>query len=134
MLPTAYDDDLTQDFTIEYLPSRTPRLDRDFLRCAGMTDTLQAVEQAVYLILNVERYQWLIYSWDYGVELRDLFGKPVRYCVTEIERRITEALLQDDRITAVQNFRFETTKRTVATTFTVVSIFGEFEAATEVTV
>lgn len=132
MLPTAYNDDLTHDFTIEYLPSRTPGLDRKCQVCFGMVDTIQAVEQAVYLILNVERYQWLIYSWNYGVELRDLFGKPVRYCITEIERRIAEALLQDDRITAVQDFHFETIKRVVKTTFTVVSIFGEFGATMEV--
>ena len=29
------------------------------------------------------------------------------YCIPEIERRIREALLQDDRITAVENFQFE---------------------------
>lgn len=132
MLPTAYNDDLIHDFVIEYLPSRTPGLDRNRQICSGMVDTIQAVEQAVYLILNVNRYQWLIYSWDYGVEFQDLFGKPVRYCVTEIERRITEALLQDDRITSIRDFRFETEKRMVKTTFTVVSIFGEFETTTEV--
>lgn len=36
-----------------------------------------------------------------------------------------EALLQDDRITAVENFEFTVNKKQVLTTFTVVSIFGE---------
>lgn len=44
--------------------------------------------------------------------------------IPEIERRIREALLQDDRITAVENFQFELNKRQVLTTFTVISIFG----------
>lgn len=39
-----------------------------------------------------------------------------------------EALLQDDRITAVQNFEFTVNKKKVLTTFTVVSIFGEINA------
>ena len=33
--------------------------------------------------------------------------------------------IQDDRITAVQDFQFEINKKQVLTTFTVVSIFGE---------
>ena len=91
----------------------------------GTIDEIKAVEQAVYLILNTERYQWLIHSWDYGVELHDLIGKDVEFCIPEIERRVREALLQDDRITAVENFEFTVNKKQVLTTFKVVSIFGE---------
>ena len=94
----------------------------------GTIDEIQAVEQAVFLILNTERYEWLIHSWDYGVELHNLIGKDVEYCIPEIERRVREALLQDDRITAVQNFEFTVNKKKVLTTFTVVSIFGEINA------
>ena len=49
-----------------------------------------------------------------------------------MERVIREALLQDDRITAVQNFEFEVNKKKVLTTFTVVSIFGEINTEMEV--
>ena len=47
-----------------------------------------------------------MYSWDYGVELADLFGEPVSYVCPELERRITEALLQDGRIEGVDGFSF----------------------------
>ena len=77
---------------------------------------------------QVAAYEWLIHSWDYGVELHNLIGKDVEYCIPEIERRVREALLQDDRITAVQNFEFTVNKKKVLTTFTVVSIFGEINA------
>ena len=117
-------DDLRQDFVFTTLPSRTLKMDHDWKTINGTIDQIQAVEQAVFLILNVERYQWLIYSWDYGVELHGLIGKPVDFCLPEIERRVREALLQDDRITAVQNFEFEVNKKQVLTTFTVISIFG----------
>ena len=43
-----------------------------------------------------------------------LIGKDVEYCIPEIERRVREALLQDDRITAVQNFEFTVNKKKVA--------------------
>lgn len=131
MIPQVQDD-LKQDFTFEVLPSRTFRMNHNSLTIIGTIDQIQAVEQAVFLILNTERYQWLIHSWNYGVELHYLIGKDVEYCIPEIERVIREALLQDDRITAVQNFEFEVNKKKVLTTFTVVSIFGEINTEMEV--
>ena len=125
-------DDLRQDFVFTTLPSRTLKMDHDYHTITGTIDELQAVEQAVFLILTTERYQWLIFSWNYGVELQNLIGKDPEYCIPEIERRIREALLQDDRITAVENFQFELNKRKVLTTFTVISIFGEITTTLEV--
>ena len=124
MIPQVQDD-IRQDFTFEALPSKTFKLNHNNLTVTGTIDQIQAVEQAVFLILNVERYQWLIFSWNYGVELHNLIGKDPEYCLPEIERRVREALLQDDRITAVQDFQFEINKKQVLATFTVVSIFGE---------
>ncbi|UNI72498.1 MAG: protein of unknown function DUF2634 [Chaetfec virus UA24_244] len=133
MIPQVQDD-IRQDFTFESLPSKTFRMNYNTLTITGAIDQIQAVEQAVFLILNVERYQWLIYSWNYGVELHNLIGKDPEYCLPEIERRVREALLQDDRITDVVNFEFEIRKKMVLTTFTVVSIFGEInvEKAVEI--
>ena len=125
-------DDLRQDFVFTTLPSRTLKMDHDWKTITGTIDQIQAVEQAVFLILTTERYQWLIFSWDYGVELQNLIGKDPEYCIPEIERRIREALLQDDRITAVENFEFELNKRKVLTTFTVISIFGNITTTLEV--
>ena len=127
-------DDLRQDFVFTTLPSRTLKMDHDWKTITGTIDQIQAVKQAVFLILTTERYQWLIFSWDYGVELQNLIGKDPEYCIPEIERRIREALLQDDRITAVENFEFELNKRKVLTTFTVISIFGNInvEKAVEI--
>ena len=125
-------DDLRQDFVFTTLPSRTLKMDHDYKTINGTIDQIQAVEQAVFLILTTERYQWLIFSWNYGVELQNLIGKDPEYCIPEIERRIREALLQDDRITAVENFEFELNKRKVLTTFTVISIYGGFTSTLEV--
>lgn len=124
MIPQVQDD-IKQDFIIEALPSRTFRMYHDTRTISGMIDEIQALEQAVFLILHTERYAWLIHSWDYGVELQSLIGQDVEYCIPEIERRVREALLQDDRITAVENFTFAVNKKSVLAAFTVVSIFGE---------
>ena len=97
-----------------------------------MVDELESLRQAIYLILSTERYAHLIYSWNYGVELVELIGQPKEYALPEIKRCITEALLQDDRITAVDGFEFETGKKTVHVIFTVHSIFGDLEVETDV--
>lgn len=126
MIPKVQDD-LKQDFIFERLPSNTFRMLHDTETVKGNIDRIQSVAQAVFLILNTERYEWLIHSWDYGVELHDLIGKDTAYAIPEIERRIREALLQDDRITAVDNFTFTVEKKKVHTKFTVTTIFGAFE-------
>lgn len=120
------------DFEIEEEPSKNYRMDQKGLRVRGKVDGLEAVKQAVFKILNTERYQYLIYSWDYGVELLDLFGEPISYVCPELERRITEALLQDDRIEEVDGFEFEASKGAVKASFTVHTVFGDMQAEKEV--
>lgn len=127
MLP-AVNDDLQKDFNIEEETSYTYKLNLDELIIAGFVDGLEAMKQAIYLILNIERYEYLIYSWNYGIELNDLYGQPIPFVLPELKRRITEALVQDSRILGVDNFSFETNKGKVHATFTVHTIFGDVEA------
>lgn len=130
MIPKVEDDLLTLE--VETQPSLTYALDIEHGCIRGMVDELESLRQAIYLILSTERYAYLIYSWNYGVELVELIGQPKEYALPEIKRCITEALLQDDRITAVDGFEFETGKKTVHVTFIVHSIFGDLEVETDV--
>ncbi len=113
-------------------PTRTYGLDWERGRIQGHTDGADAMKQAIYLILSTERYQYPVYSWNYGVELMELFGKPVSYVLPELKRRITEALMQDDRVTAVDQFSFETEGGKVHVTFVAHTVFGEMELEKEV--
>lgn len=106
----------------------------EYERISGYTDDIGAVAQAIYLILNTERYRHIIYSWDYGVELLDLFGLPMNYVISEIPRRITDALLQDNRIVEVKDFEFDVHKNKLHTTFVVVTNIGNINAEMEVAV
>lgn len=97
------------DITVKEQSTKTYRMELykgDYI--LGFVDSQKAMEQAIYKIIRTERYKYIIYSWNYGIELEDLFGMPVEYCVVELERRISEALLQDNRITAVHGFEFDT--------------------------
>lgn len=98
----------------------------------GYIDDLESIKQAVYLILSTERYAYIIYSWDYGIELVDLIGQPIPYCMSEIPRRVTEALLVDNRIEDVIDFEFEHKGTKLHTTFTVVTNLGNIETGLEV--
>lgn len=114
-------------------PSFTYHMDREKDRVMATCDELEAIRQAVYKILNTERYDCLIYSFNYGVELKDLIGKPANFCILEIERRITEALLQDDRIKKVYGFVFEQPEKgVVKVMFTVETTKGTFTTEKEV--
>ena len=124
---------LDKAFEIEEQPGFTYKMQTDQKLVRGYTDGLEAVKQAVYKILMTERYQYIMYSWNYGIELQDLFGEPVTYVCPELKRRITEALLWDDRITAVDNFAFDfPQKGVVHVAFTVHTIFGNVQADREV--
>lgn len=101
-------------------------------KISGTTDGRQAVLQSVYLTLNVERYAYPIYSRNYGMELADLIGQPADYVMSEVKRRIAEALEQDDRITGVGDWNFETSKNGVYVSFIVHTVYGELEVSKEV--
>lgn len=91
----------------------------------GYTDYLDAYKQAVYKILNTERYEYRIYSWNYGVELKDLIGMPIWMVLPMIQIRITEAVMQDDRTQTVDSFEFDTSKKgVVSVTFRCVCNWG----------
>lgn len=115
-------------------PSRTWRLDGKTGRIAGKIDGLEAVKQAVYKILQTERYEYMAYSFDYGVELRNLMGQNPAYAQSELRRRIAEALLQDSRVQAVRDFQFEHAGDTMTVRFTVETFAGTFDQEVSVSV
>ncbi len=124
---------LQKDFKIEEQPTLTYKFDLNLNVVRGYTDQKEAMKQAIYKILLTERYQYIIYSWNYGIETLDLYGEPISYVCPELERRITEALLQDTRITSVTDFVFDIPERhTIHVSFTVHTVFGDIEAEREV--
>ena len=123
-------------------PNRTYKMQIMEDQVVGIIDDrLSAVQQAAYKILNTERYKHIIYSWNYGVELQDLFGKPIPYVLSEIPRRITDALVQDDRIYAVTDFDIsyeqdnsKGRRGEVVVKFKIQSIYGELAMSKEVAI
>ena len=125
----------TQNVRAVSIPTATYKVLIDMNRMQGETDGLEAMKQAVYLVLSTERYEYSAYSWNYGIELRDLFGQPINYVEAVLKYRIEDALSMDDRILEVRDFEFShEKKKTLTVSFTVRTNQGDFTSAVEVNI
>lgn len=131
-----FEDNLATDFDIEGEPSLTYAMNLERSIFVGKVDDLEAIQQAVLKIINTERYEYGIYSWDYGIELQDLYGKSIPYVMSEVKQRIIDALTADDRIDSVDDFIVERAEKNILhVTFKVTTIQGdEFITESEVDV
>ena len=117
---------------VEPQPSKTYKFTKDKIQ--GFVDGIEAVKQAIYMMLNTERYEYPIYSFYYGIELENLIGKNRDFVKIELKRRIQECLLQNDRIVSVDNFQYQDDGDSLKCTFDVQSIYGNLNIAQEVNV
>ena len=99
--------------------------------CIILNGEIKNYDKTKEIILR-EKYDYIIYSWNYGVETKDLFGEDITYVYPELQRRITEALTQDDRINSVDAFSYEKVKNKVTLYFTVHTKFGDVDSEKEV--
>lgn len=111
------------------LPTRTYKLDFEKGRCVGNIDRKAAMEQAIRKILLTERFAHLIYSDDYGFQ--NMIGYERLFVQGELPRRIKEALLQDERITSIENFKLEFIKDEVFVSLRAVTIYGDVDVLRE---
>lgn len=128
MIPTSNLEGLEIVDTIE--TSKTYRIIDNNL--SGYVDELQSLKQAIFKVLNTERYEYPIYSFDYGIELESLIGKDTDYIKIELKRRIEECLLEDERIKEINDFEFIQDGESLVCSFNVISIYGEISINKEV--
>ena len=91
---------------------------------AGTAGGLEAMRQAVNIILNTKRYNWQIYSSDFGIEYDDLIGEDPDYIRTVFPTRVREAFSVDNRILSARNFVFKFEGDKVTITFDVITVYG----------
>lgn len=133
MLPNQYIDLSESDFEVEEEQNtETYKMHILLETINGKTDEQEAMIQAIYKILNTERYAYPIYSDNYGIELIDLIGEDAEWVCPELQRRIEEALLQDERIKEVSDFDFTIEDDKIHVSFTASTIFGDTTIIKEV--
>lgn len=125
---------ITTDLEIseEIMTTRTYDIQYDMV--GKYIDGIEALRQHINKILSTEKYQYPIYSFNYGIELESLIGKDLEYIQIELKRRIEECLSDDSRIQSIENFVFESEADTLYCSFNVVSIYGDVTINKEVNV
>lgn len=100
-------------------------------RIEGFVDGLEALKQAINKVLSTEKYEYPVYGFNYGIAWKELVGEEQTYVRAEMKRMIQEALLRDDRIQGVDEFRFSFAGDICRCTFHVSGIYGDIEIETE---
>ena len=103
--PTQFEG-LLYDFEEQEIPTHTFAIDFTAGKVVSMVDGLEAMKQAVFLAMNTDRYRHVIFSWAYGNEISERIGNQPPLVQLQIQRDITNALMQDDRILQVSDFRW----------------------------
>jgi phage baseplate assembly protein W len=113
-------DQITKTYCIDFVNGRI----------SGKIDGLDAVKQSITKILLTEKYKNLIYSDDYGSEIRAVLqsdGNTPEYLEVALPALIEDALLMDERIISVENFSLTFANPNydgVLITFDVETIYG----------
>lgn len=126
---------ISGNIVVKKQPSLSYKMKLEKERIERTVDGIEAVKQMIYKTLMTDRYKFEIYNWNYGIELDDLIGQPKELVKAELPRRIEEALIIDDRVEEVTDFKFkDIDKTTLSVSFKVKTIFGDIEAEKEVSV
>lgn len=127
-------DDVGLDVSLKHTeqPTNTFLIDWSSGQISGMDEGLEAMRQAVEIVLQNERFRWQIYDSNFGTELEDLIGEEYDYIVSELSRRIEEAFSMDSRILSIENFQFaEQGSGKVTVSFDVVTVYGTLSEEVE---
>lgn len=89
----------------------------------------EAIKCWIWNCIKTERYKYAIYSDQYGVELEQYIGQvPEReYIQTDIQQDITDALMQNQYITAVHDFDITFGDDDINIALTVDTLYGSIE-------
>ena len=128
MLPQSSNVQVMTDLDIVSQPNKTYYIDKEKKIVQGTVEEyLKTVEQSVYLILQTERYDYIMYSHKYGIELKDLYGREENYVIPMLMLRVPEALLQDERIESVEDFSYTVSGGKFLINFTVKTKYGDLK-------
>lgn len=113
-------------------PTKTWYIDPQTNQIKGHCDGYQATAQTVQALLSIERYYWQIFPPEIGFEFDGLIGQDPGYVASELQRRISDALSVDSRITGIQDFSYVVNNGVLTATVTINTVYGETTAGIEV--
>lgn len=110
----------------ETIPTKDYNINFKFGYIQDKIDGLNALKQAIYMILNTQRGAYSIYSLDYGTDLDQYIGADYDFIVSDLPIEINKSLTYDNRILGTSNFQFEHKEHEsiVIVKFNVSTIYG----------
>lgn len=118
--------------------SKTFRLDHEKGRVISQTiDGQEAIAQAIWINLGIEKGVWEIHTPEYGVDLARLYGKSKDLARAEIESIVKRALGWDERIYSTSNYEIsnlDSENDTLTVDFDVKSSAGTFRTGVTISV
>ena len=89
----------------------------------------EAMKVWIYKALRTERFSYLAYSWQYGIELKPFIGKVmgVQERKSELKRMIVECLMVNPYIRSINSVTFEESNHAeeLQTIVDITTIYGE---------
>lgn len=137
MAETIYPQIPTVDIPQASLPNSGKELAFDFNKGEFVLENgkpkvvegIEALKVWIEKTLRTSRYRYLAYSHNYGCEIEDMIGiKPplsTPMLTSEVQRVIREALIYDDRITDVTNFRIKRESDWLDVEFEIITVWGQ---------
>ena len=121
--------DLEEDDAEDYI-IRDFEIDWDTMTLTGeIVEGLDAIVMWVQNALRTKRYEWTIYSWDFGEEYTDLIGHSFsqEYLNNECNRLITECLEENPYIQGIEDLVVTLEGDHLSIHFTLITDLGEVE-------
>ena len=89
----------------------------------------EAIKVWIYKAIKTNRYQYEIYSWDYGSEIESLIGKgfEIGFIKSETQRYIEEALLINPYITKINKIDVEFSKDVLTAYVDLETVYGRLD-------
>lgn len=86
----------------------------------------EAIKIWIWLALQIPRYRFFIYTWDYGSEFEELIGQGYseEFIEAEAQRMTEECLLVNEYIQGIQNFSLNMEKSCLTISFTANTLYG----------
>lgn len=116
-------------------PYREYELDPTTGKLTGrIIEGTNAVAVWAILALKARRYEYPIYSWDYGEDFTDMIGNSYEpdLLQSEVKRMIEECLLVNEHIEEIQDLEVEQNEDKLHVKFTLVTDQGDTEVDTYV--
>lgn len=118
-------------------PTRTYAVDFDKGQIKGKVEGINAVRQYIHKALLTPRFMCLIYSNQYGSEIKQTIiaeDATQKFVKAELPRIIEDAIIHDDRILSVgkDDFQYTFLGDSVNVMFTVQTIYGILKVEEEI--